>query len=70
MKGTENMKEIKTYRKIDNVGRITIPKIMRDNLKLDCYDEVKLDMQENKIIITNESANVKEKTKKRKKSTQ
>ena len=64
------MKEIKTYRKIDNVGRITIPKIMRDNLKLDCYDEVKLDMQENKIIITNESANVKEKAKKRKKSTQ
>ena len=49
------MREIKTYRKIDNVGRIVIPKIMRDNLNLNCYDEVKLDMQENRIIITNEN---------------
>ena len=54
------MKEIKTYRNIDNVGRITIPKIMRDNLKLKYFDEVKIHMQGSKIIITNENLNVKD----------
>ena len=49
------MKEIKTYRNIDNVGRITIPKIMRDNLKLQYFDEVRIHMQGSKIIITNEN---------------
>lgn len=63
------MKEIKTYRNIDNVGRITIPKIMRDNLKLQYFDEVRIHMQGSKIIITNENLNVKEFTRKNNKST-
>ena len=63
------MKKIKTYRNIDNVGRITIPKIMRDSLKLQYFDEVMIHMQGNKIIITNENLNVKEFTRKNTKST-
>ena len=63
------MKEIKTYRNIDNVGRITIPKIMRDNLKLQYFDEVRIHMQGSKIIITNENLNVKEFARKNNKST-
>lgn len=60
MKGAEPMREIKTYKIIDKEGRITIPKLMRDNLKLNINDEVKLDMQGNKIIISNENQTSKE----------
>lgn len=40
-------------RKIDNLGRISIPKEMRDKIGLSNGDEVKLESSGDKIILSN-----------------
>lgn len=40
-------------RKIDELGRITLPKEMRTTLGIDPSDPVNISMEGNKIIITN-----------------
>lgn len=40
-------------RKIDNLGRITIPSEMREQLKIEANENVKIEIKGKKIIITN-----------------
>lgn len=40
-------------RKIDNMGRISIPKEMRTKLGLDVGDEVKIEIKNKQVIVTN-----------------
>jgi len=40
-------------RKIDNAGRISIPIEMRKELGLDIGDEVKIEVKNNQVIVTN-----------------
>lgn len=42
-------------RKIDNLGRLVIPKEMREELKINLEDEVNIELVKDKIIITNAS---------------
>ena len=41
------------YRKIDMSGRICIPSEMREKINLDVNSEVKIELLDNEIIITN-----------------
>lgn len=41
------------YRKIDMSGRICIPSEMREKINLDVNSEVRIELFENEIIITN-----------------
>lgn len=43
-------------RNFDKEGRIVLPKEMRDKLNFKERDEAKIDLQGDKIIITNENA--------------
>ncbi len=47
------MNEIGIVRKIDNLGRIVIPKEMRDRYKLD--DDVEIVATENGVLIKNKN---------------
>lgn len=38
-------------KKIDELGRIHIPKFIRDNLDIKCNDSVEIEILDNKIII-------------------
>lgn len=46
-------------RELDNIGRLTIPKGYRDRLGVKEQDIVNIDMEDNKIIITNPKHNEK-----------
>lgn len=41
------------YRKIDMSGRVCVPSEMRERINLDVNSEVKIELLDNKIIITN-----------------
>lgn len=41
-----------SYKKIDDVGRVVLPKDFRDELGLKINDMLKLDVEEGKIIIS------------------
>lgn len=41
-------------KRIDNLGRVVIPKVIRENLGLDCDDFVNIKLEDNKIIINKE----------------
>lgn len=39
-------------RKIDSMGRVVIPKEMREQLYINCGDTVNIDVVDNKLVIT------------------
>lgn len=41
-----------SYKKIDDVGRVVLPKDIRDELNLKINEMLKIDVDKNKIIIT------------------
>ncbi len=41
-----------SYKKIDDVGRVVLPKDIRDELGLSINEMLKLDVENNRIIIT------------------
>lgn len=41
-----------SYKKIDEVGRIVLPKDIRKKLDLDANDMLKIDVEDNRVIIT------------------
>ena len=45
-------------RKIDNLGRIVIPKDIREELNIECKKEVKITIENNKIIINRIEKNI------------
>lgn len=42
-------------RKIDQLGRVTIPSTMKNQLGLENGDDVDIDLQDNKLVVTNPS---------------